>query len=170
MVQRTTAARPVLHIPRTTAEVCIEVAGLLGLAVAAYLVATNFAALPETIPIHFSLDGRPDGWGGRATVIIAPIVMLVVYIGLGVLWRYPHIFNYPWPITAENAPAQYRLSRRVIAVLKVLIAWLGAYIVYTQIQGARGVPQPLSPWFLPVFLVAVFGTIGGHLALARRRK
>lgn len=33
-------------------------------------------ALPETMPVHFGVDGEPDGWGGRwMNVFLLPLVM-----------------------------------------------------------------------------------------------
>lgn len=65
--------------------------------------------LPGLGPTHFGLNGSPDSRGNaRATVALLGGGALGAYALFSVLARYPHVFNYPWPITAENAARQYQ--------------------------------------------------------------
>lgn len=170
MVQGSVKDRPVLKLPRTKIEIGIEIAGLLGLAATVYLVATNWASLPDRVPHHFTWDGRPDAWGGKGVLIALPLIMAAVFAGLTALSRAPHIFNYPWPITPENAPVQYRLARTLMAWIGMVVVWLAVYITYTQIEGARGHNEAMGPWFLPATLLLIFGAIGAYFVMAGRRK
>jgi Protein of unknown function (DUF1648) len=38
----------------------------------------RYRDLPETIPIHFGLDGRPNGYGPRNTIWLVPAVQLLL--------------------------------------------------------------------------------------------
>ena len=62
-----------------------------------------FNELPNTIPIHFNGSGEADGFSQKNTVWTLPVIGLVIYIGMLILNRYPHILNYPREITEENA-------------------------------------------------------------------
>ena len=37
-----------------------------------------YDALPETIPIHFNFEGKPDGFGSKDTIYLAPIILGLV--------------------------------------------------------------------------------------------
>jgi uncharacterized membrane protein len=37
-----------------------------------------YDALPETIPIHFNFEGKPDGFGSKDSIYLAPIILGIV--------------------------------------------------------------------------------------------
>ena len=44
------------------------------------MAAMNWSGAPERIPMHWGLDGRPDGWGGRFAGLLAiPLEALGIY-------------------------------------------------------------------------------------------
>jgi len=90
-------------------------------------------------------------------------IFAVLYTGLTVLSRYPHIYNYAWPITLQNAATQYRLARQMVIVLKTEIVWIFAYLDWQTIQTALGRAQGLGQAFLPIFLFIIFGSLGFYL-------
>jgi len=44
------------------------------------LAAFYYTRLPETIPIHFNAKLVPDGWAGKMSIWLMPIVALVTYL------------------------------------------------------------------------------------------
>ena len=52
---------------------------LLSLA-ALLVVGLYWADLPDHIPTHFGFDGRPDGFGSRANLLILPLVFMLVQV------------------------------------------------------------------------------------------
>ena len=93
-----------------------------------------------------------------------------MYIGLTILNRYPHIFNYPVEITEQNAVRQYEIARSLLCALKAEIVWIFTYIEWRTIQVASDQAVGLSPLFLPILLVLIFGTIGLSLFRAYRAR
>lgn len=156
-------ARPVLDLPRNAFENALEFLGAMGLLFMFAMVAQYWSNLPERIPSHFGISGLPDAWSGKGTLLILPVLSVVLYGGLTVLSRYPHIYNYAWPITPKNAAAQYRFARQMIIVLKTELVWIFAYINWQTMQTALGRAQGLGPAFLPIFLLMVFGSVGFYL-------
>ena len=155
--------RPVLQVPRSPLESVLEIFALAGLAGMVYGVAVNWSILPEKIPSHYGVSGQPDNWSGKSTLLILPIISAVLYTGLTIFSRYPHIYNYAWPITPQNAATQYRLARQLIIVFKTAIVWLFAYINWRTIQTALERAQGLGQAFLPIFLLTIFGSLGFYL-------
>lgn len=156
-------ARPIIKIEQEPVDRILEFVALAGVLVMLIYSAASYGALPERIPMHFNAAGEPDGFGGKKMIWLLPAIGLVSYLGMTLMNRYPHTFNYLVKITEENARYHYRTATRMINTLKAVIMALFAYIHYMTIQVALGKMTGLGPWFLPVFLVAVLGTVGYFL-------
>jgi uncharacterized membrane protein len=167
---RNSPDRPRLNIERGPVDVIVEALSLLALAATVGLVAFHWSALPDRIPHHFDLAGRPDAWGGKWILLLLPAMSLILYTALTGVGRYPHRFNYVWPITPQNAAGQYRIAISMLAMLKVLIAILFAYVTWMTIRTATGESAGIGRMFLPLFLGAIFVTVFAHLVAAHRAR
>lgn len=124
------------------------------------MVALFWSSLPALVPSHFGVSGTPDAWSDKWAILILPLVSLVLYALLTLSNRYPHKFNYAWPITPHNAERQYKLAHSLIIWLKMEVMLLFAYLEWTTIRTALDQTVGLGIAFLPLVLVAIFGTIG----------
>jgi hypothetical protein len=84
--------------------------------------------------------------------------------------RFPHRFNYAWPITAQNAESQYRLARRLPNWLKVEVIWMFLFLEWMTIWVALGRATGLSIVFLPIVLIMILSTIGIYFYQAYRAR
>lgn len=160
------SSRPVLQMPKSSLEIGLETAAALGILTMLYVTIKSWPLIPQTIPHHFGASGSPDAWGGKWTLWLLPGISLVLYVGLTILSRYPHIYNYPWPITEKNAAAQYHLALSLIGALKAEIIVVFAYLQQQTIQVALGKAEGLGVAFLPIFLILIFGTVGIYFVKA----
>lgn len=160
------SVRPVLQLPKSSLEIGLETAAALALLTMAFVAIKRWPLLPETIPHHFGVSGKPDAWGGKWILWLLPGISLVLYVGITILSRYPHIYNYPWSITEENAATQYHLARTMLGALKAEIVLLFAYLQWQVIQAAFRESEGLGMAFLPIFLILLFGTIGVYFVKA----
>jgi uncharacterized membrane protein len=150
---------PVLDVPKTSTERLHDTVALVViLASLAYFI-WQWTALPATVPIHFNARGEADGWGSKTVLLLLPTLMLVLYIGLSLLRKIPHHFNYLKPITEANAVYQYRTSIQMLSWLKLEIVLLFGYIQWSLIRNAEGLASGIGIWLLPATLVIIFGTI-----------
>lgn len=136
---------------------------ILAFSLLVMLIATPFCSydlLPEKIPRHFDAMGQPDAWGNRQMVWSLPIVGLVLYAGLSYINRFPHVFNYPVQLTAENAPRQYRVATRAIRALKLCVVAAFAWINFQTVRIALGESAGLGRYSLLLLIIAVFGVVG----------
>lgn len=162
------ADRPVLDLPRSPLEAGLEAIALVGVTMGFAQLAVAWSGLPPVVPVHFDLSGEPNGWGPRWLLWIVPAISAVVWGGLSWAQRLgPHRFNYPWPITAGNAAAQYRLARTLLVAVKAATAALLALMIRQQILGALGRPNPGLGWLVAFFLVQ--GAIATIYYLRARR-
>lgn len=149
--------RPKIYIKPTGFDYLLEVLAALSLLSLFLIPLWYYQDLPETIPRHFNGRGEPDGEGGKGIFLIIPVVGLVLYAGITWLNRYPHLFNYPVAITPANAEFQYRNALRLMRVLKAVITFLFAFIVYRIGEVAMGRAEGLGGAFTPVVLTLTFG-------------
>lgn len=162
--------RPVLRLRYTVSEWILEAIGVAGIVAAFALIVANWAQLPERIPIHFTVDGEANGWGSRATLVMVPCVMTFVYAGLTALVRVPHFFNYPWPITEENAERQYRSARMLMFVIKAIIAAIAAYATWEIVTNAHSSTHEFNVVYIAALVGALLIAIGVYLFIAARRR
>ncbi len=160
--------RPVLKIPLTRFEWLMEAVALLGLTGMLVLLAYHWPTLPDRLPHHFNAAGHPDAWGPKSLLLSLPAVPGVIYLALTILQRFPHVYNYVWPITPDNARAQYLLARQLLAVIKVIEVWTFSWILWCTIRTALGAASGLGPAFLPLSLMAIFGSLAAYLVRARQ--
>ena len=119
-------------------------------------------SLPERIPIHFGVDGRPNGWGSPVGLWMMPAIVAVVYGGMTLVSRFPSAFNYPVRTTAENRALLEAVTQRMIAWVKVEIVCLFTFIQWCVVQSAQQGRLILSPLVTPLFIGTIFVTIGWH--------
>lgn len=160
--------RPILTIPRTTIVLILNFLAVAGVIASFALALHAWRILPDRIPHHYNLRGEADAWGGKWIVFFLPSIAAVMLMGLFVLSRFPHKFNYLQTITAENAFRQYRAVLSMLAWLRLEIAWLFVYILWEMMQGGLDESRRMSPWFLPISLSVFLGTVFIHLMMGHR--
>jgi hypothetical protein len=152
--------RPVLNIPRTPFEMSLELIAAGAVVLACALLAQAWPAVPDRVPQHFGPTGQPDTWGGKQILWVLPAVAAGNYLLMTIVSRFPHTFNYPWPITVQNAEAQYVLGRTLMTALKAEIGALLVFLEWKTIAVALGRSKGLGEAFLPVFMGVMALTIG----------
>ncbi len=148
--------RPKITLIPTNADKLVELLGWLILLALWTLTINHYSALPDTIPTHFNAAGEADGFGSKVSIIALPVIASVLFIGLTLLNRYPHSFNYPTAITQDNALRQYTLATRMLRYLKLVLLLVFGGIEFMTIQHATRKAAGLGAWFLPLTLVLVF--------------
>lgn len=124
----------------------------------AVAVAFSWPGLPDKIPMHFDFAGNPNRWGPRLELLIPLAISALLFVGLSILARYPHIYNYTVEITAENAPQQYRLAVRMIRTISLLIQAIFGGVIWVILRAAKGLPPP-HPWLVPLLVAMIFASL-----------
>jgi len=147
--------RPRIKLQLKQTDKVLEIVGWVSVVGIRALPLTNCSILPEIIPIYFNGAGKADGFGNKTHIFVLPIISTLLFIGLTILNKHPHIFNYPNQITKENAVDQYTNATRMMRVLKLVIVLLFGLIVFKTIQNVNGHADGLGTWFLP-FTIGLF--------------
>lgn len=156
--------------PLSRWELVLEGLALAGLLATLAIAAIHWGALPDRIPIHFGLSGRPDGYGDRAALWFLVFMQVALYFGLtGVFHLPPEAFNFPASLTEENAPRLARSLRFIIRSAKALVMGTFAHWVWMTVAVARGRAAGLSPWS-NLWLVALLSLVVASCWYIARRE
>ena len=148
--------RPKLKLELTKIDKIVEIMAWLLICANWALVINTYKSLPNIIPTHYNGAGLADGFGDKSMIFTLPLVATVLFVGLTILNRFPHIFNYPTDISTNNALKQYTNATRLIRYLKVIFVVIFGLISYQTIKHAKGQTEGLGVWFLPLTLGLIF--------------
>ncbi|MBA7590349.1 hypothetical protein ES708_32464 [subsurface metagenome] len=156
----------VLKMNYTLLEAITEIAAAAGFVFCLYTIWHYWPELPEQIPKHFGADGQADAWGDKKGLLMLMIHAAFPFILITILNKFPHIFNYLWTITDENAERQYRLVRLLMIELKGIVVWIFAYIIWGTIQTALGNMNGLGKFMIPMVILFPTAAIAIYLVKA----
>ena len=80
---------------------------------------TIYNNLPQTIPTHFNLQGKPDGYGDKSTLIFTTIMMTVVGIGVYFLVKYAHKID-PKKAAGQSPELLKKIALSVLLFLSLI--------------------------------------------------
>ena len=142
--------RPRIKLNLTFTDKLIEVSGwILLLGIWAFTL-LSYSNLPETIAIHYNAVGEVNRFGEKSHLLILPIIGTILFVGMTILNKYPHIFNYPTIITEDNALDQYVNATQMIRILKLIIVFVFGLIIYSTISNGDCNSEGIGIWFLPL--------------------
>jgi uncharacterized membrane protein len=148
-------ARPKLKLELTPVDKTVEIIGWVTIVVVWVMTMANYQNLPDIIPSHYNISGKADGFGGKITILFLPLISTIFYIGMTIINRFPHVFNYPTAITNENVLKQYTNATRLIRYLKLIMVSIFGLLTYKTIQHANEPSQGLGYWFLPIAILLI---------------
>lgn len=152
--------RPKVELELTSFDKTIEIAGWISFVALWLYVLTNYSGLPAQIPSHFNAMGKIDDYSSKSIIIILPIIGSIIFIGLTILNKFPHLFNFPVQLTESNIKQQYTLATRMLRILKLAILLIFGTIAYVTIQSVSTKSDGPGVILLPVILLSVFIPIG----------
>lgn len=148
--------RPIIKVPLTRTDIIIEVLCVATLLCSGIYTFVHYNALPDIIPTHYNGSGKVDGYGGKESLFIMPVIALAMYIGLTFAIRFPHKFNYMTEITEANAAKQYSITVRMLRVLKLSVVIIFFLIDYATIKASLTNATELGGGFMLLVMSLIF--------------
>lgn len=116
--------------------------------------AALYSRLPETVPMHWNLQGEVDGWGSRAqAVFLMPGFLLGMNLVLA------------WVLDAD--PKRANMSPALRAVAQWSVPLLSLLLSGVTLSAALGHPLPVER-VVPVFVGLLFILIGNYLPKSKQ--
>lgn len=125
---------------------------------------------PDIVPIHYNVRGEIDGYGSKNTIFFLLSIVIILYIGLHFLVKYPQIYNYAVKITPLNKEKQYNMATTFMRVINVELLLIFLYTQLKQVTSISGNNKNLSMAFLPIELMVLFGSIAFYIYKSIRDK
>lgn len=141
-----------MKIENTRADRILDLLGWILLIGTLACLILGWSSFPDQIPMHYNGAGEIDRWGGKGEIIFIEVMMWILYLGIGVVEKYPQIWNTGAEVTAKNREKVYRTLKYMLKTLKFLTALIFAYLIVNSLQSA-----PLPGWFTPAVMILVFG-------------
>ncbi len=161
--------RPIIKLKLNTTDIIIEAASWLAMGLLWIVIIYFFNILPNTIPVHFNAIGIADRYGDKSELFSLPIIATMIFFGITVLNKFPHIFNYLVEITPENALTQYQSATRMLRILKFVVLLIFITITLLTINVSVKKEKEINPWFTPI-LIGILFTITAFYILKSIKK
>lgn len=151
--------RPIIKLPKTTSEIIFDMIGVSIFSASILYLIVQWGNIPDQVPGHFNAAGEVDRWGSKYELFILPIIGLFLFFMFSLLEKAPHTHNYPKRLNEQNVEQFYLQSRKLLNTVKNLCLLVFAFLIVQIVRVALGDIESLGLWFLPVFLVIMFGSI-----------
>ncbi len=117
----------------------IEIGAFVGLLCMAAVILPVYSSLPSTIPTHFGLSGKPDGLGGKSTLLFLLTIASLLFALTSAMPFFPGLINVPGPRTPAAINAAIAITRVVKLELMVFFACMSWAIIETALGHADGI-------------------------------
>ena len=126
-----------------------------------------YHTLPDRIPTHYTFSGEIDGWGSKALLWVTPIIGVVTDLSLWIVGFFPQSWNTGTTVTPWNRARVFRLTRDLMADLRLGMAAIWAAVTLFTVHAADGFPG----WVLMAVILAasVLPLLRYFLRLSRKR-
>jgi len=119
--------------------------------------------IPDTIPIHFNINGEVNGVGSKNWMIYLGVIDIIIYLILTWVGRYPHLANFPVKITESNAEKQYILLRIFLKLIKLELSFYFLYIQFLMIMSIFAVQGLLRMHDFINMVIILIITLGVYI-------
>jgi len=100
-----------------------------------------FPNLPEQIPTHFGIEGKPDAWGPKNSIYLAPTILSAVGCAIFILFQNLIRFDPKIEKSSPNA----KIFQEISIGLVVFMGVLSFFIVYASANQGIKIEKILLP-------------------------
>lgn len=117
----------------------------------------NYTSLPEKIPQHYGIDGKPDIYGSKNTIFVLSFIGSILFLFLN---QFSKNTNSEVLNVSPKIKIKPELTKIFINVILLFVLLLFSRILYEEINVINGLQDGLS-YIIPVIIVAMlFFVIG----------
>ncbi len=107
--------------------------------------------LPDQLPTHYNFAGEVDGWSGRSSIWLLPVLSAVIFATTSLSMFFPKYINLPVRITDENRRRVIHEALLMMGFLKLIMIAMFSAITFFTARLAN-----LPSWLMFVFLGLLF--------------
>ena len=125
----------------------------------------EYFSLPERIPLHFDINGKPDSFGAKITIFIGAVIATIIYFLSRFLSQNPDS-------KLSNIPNEMRKNKKLsglfVRIVTFYVLLLFANITTEIVLISKGKYQQLSE-VSTLILTLMFLSILGFFLFARKK-
>lgn len=144
--------RPKITVPLEGLDIVLDILSATVLILLIAYTVLSYSELPDTIPSHFNIKGEVDGYSNKSMLWLLPAFGVVLFFGLYIMNKFPHLHNYMVNITEENALKNYRFSTRIVRFANLFVMFIFGVIAYSIVETSKGHINTIDSWFLPLVI------------------
>lgn len=150
MIYLNAVTQPKINLKKTGLDFTLEIVAFIAMSLTFILVTSNWERFPSEIRLNSSATGA------KWVLLILPFASLIFYVGMSILNRFPHKFNYPIKVTEQNAEKLYKIGVRTVSFMKMLICIM---ILYAVISIVSSIVYNKSIFSMTVFFIFIIGIL-----------
>lgn len=136
--------------------IAMSAAGFSGLSAVTAYIAIQWASIPEEIPSHYNIAGEVDAMGGKGLLIFLLITAWGLWAMLGSVTLILKICDADADVSVDQR-RQEKNNRRLKTMAELLQLFLALAFIYLIVCTIT--MRSLGWYFIPLFLISIFGTI-----------
>jgi len=157
----------------------LAAANLLLIVLMFSIAAYYHSVLPEKVPTHFGIEGKPNVYGSKDSLLMLPfafsiaqvIILAIVKLRFTLVNKYPYMINLPAfyaNLTKLPVDKRGKWVNRYFEALLLFSLGIGIYLAILELSIYEGVRnQSLPIWFYPYVFVVFFMLIPFFAILAK---
>ena len=134
---------------------------------------SHYSELPNLVPVHFGLMGKPDGWRPRSIFSAMMPSILCLIMGVGIAGMAYLIGQAKRAVRSDDQGVSFHAQQRFrrimanfLAIVSLLLTAMLAILAQSSIRVALGREQALSPAMMILSLVLVAVSFAGSIYIA----
>ncbi len=144
--------RPKIKVPLEGLDIILDILAATVLILLISYAFISYSDLPDTIPSHFNAKGEVDGYSDKTMLWLLPGLGIIIFFGMYILNKFPHMHNYMVNITEENALKNYRLSTRIVRFTNLFIMVIFGIVLFNIVESAKNNNSDMDNWILPFII------------------
>ncbi len=124
-----------MKIKLDTSDKVFEVASVLFVIATAVIVAVSLPGLPDEVPNHFDMDGKPNQYGSKNFLWVTVVISVFIYMLLGIISMFPESFNYP--SQKNDKESQYKLGVKLLRSMRACFLLFITILTVIMVQSAK---------------------------------
>lgn len=144
----------------------LETAGWFALATLVLVTVFSYFRLPDIIPVHFNLMGKPDRFGNKAMLFAVLAIAATIFLAITALIKY--VFNAPRATVVPDKNLELAIG--IIKFLKLMVMIGFIYIMVITNLIVDKITDGLGSFFLPATLLTMVFPIAFFFKRTMRQK
>ncbi len=90
-----------------------------------FLIFNSWSVIPDKVPAHFDISGKPNSWGEKKSLFILPVVSIILFLALTLAGHYPKMFGYLLSYSEEENRERLKIMDHwLIRIMKNNCTWI----------------------------------------------